>query len=130
MSLGGLITADVLNQEYQIVEILNANTYTITAKDTSGVTVTAVGQNHCASAEALLAALEPAGGATDAACVAGAAPPPSGCGGCEECVGFGPAIKQILASTPGELGAGVTNSRRLVILATLSLSKLSKTPSS
>jgi len=41
VSLGGLITADVLNQEYQIVEILTANTYTITAKDTSGATVTA-----------------------------------------------------------------------------------------
>jgi hypothetical protein len=41
VSLGGLITADVLNQEYQIVEIPTANTYTITAKDTSGATVTA-----------------------------------------------------------------------------------------
>ena len=41
VSLGGLITADVLNQEYQIVDILSANSYTITAKDTSGATVTA-----------------------------------------------------------------------------------------
>jgi len=41
VSLGGLITADVLNQEYQIVDIVSANSYTITAKDTSGVTVTA-----------------------------------------------------------------------------------------
>jgi len=41
VSLGGLITADVLNQEYQIVEVLTVNTYTITAKDTSGATVTA-----------------------------------------------------------------------------------------
>lgn len=41
VSLGGVITADVLNQEYQIVDIINANSYTITAKDTSGATVTA-----------------------------------------------------------------------------------------
>ena len=41
VSLGGVITADVLNQEYQIVDILSANSYTITAKDTSGATVTA-----------------------------------------------------------------------------------------
>jgi len=39
-SLGGNITAAVLNQEYQITSILTANTYTITAKNTSGVTVT------------------------------------------------------------------------------------------
>lgn len=41
VSLGGNITAAVLNQEYQIDAILTANTYTITAKDTSGATVTA-----------------------------------------------------------------------------------------
>ena len=40
VSLGGNITADVLNQEYQIVSV-TTNTYTITAKDTSGATVTA-----------------------------------------------------------------------------------------
>ncbi len=40
-SLGGLITAEVLNQEYQIDLVLTVNTYTITAKDTSGATVTA-----------------------------------------------------------------------------------------
>ena len=40
-SLGGLITADVLNQEYQIVLVTSANAYTITAKDTSGTEVTA-----------------------------------------------------------------------------------------
>jgi hypothetical protein len=40
-SLGGLITADVLNQEYQIATVPSANTYTFIAKDTSGVTVTA-----------------------------------------------------------------------------------------
>jgi len=40
-SLGGNITADVLNQEYQIASIVDANTYTITAKDTGGSTVTA-----------------------------------------------------------------------------------------
>ena len=40
-SLGGLITAEVLNQNYQIASVTNANTFTITAKDTSGDTVTA-----------------------------------------------------------------------------------------
>ena len=40
-SLGGNITANVLNQEYQIVSITDANSYVITAKDTSGTTVTA-----------------------------------------------------------------------------------------
>jgi hypothetical protein len=41
VSLGGLVTADVLNQEYQIDLVTGTNTYTITAKDTSGATVTA-----------------------------------------------------------------------------------------
>tara|TARA_R110000796_G_scaffold48269_1_gene115786 strand:- start:3884 stop:5758 length:1875 start_codon:yes stop_codon:yes gene_type:complete len=40
-SLGGNITAEVLNQEYQIANIVNSNSYTIVAKDTSGNTVTA-----------------------------------------------------------------------------------------
>jgi len=40
-SLGGNIIATVLNQEYQITNIVNANSYTIEAKDTSGATVTA-----------------------------------------------------------------------------------------
>jgi hypothetical protein len=40
-SLGGNITAAVLNQEYQILLVTGTNTYTITAKDTSGTTVTA-----------------------------------------------------------------------------------------
>jgi len=35
-SLGGNITATVLNQEYQIATIVNTNSYTIEAKDTSG----------------------------------------------------------------------------------------------
>ena len=41
VSLGGLITAAVLNQEYEIASVPNLNTYTITAKDTTGATVTA-----------------------------------------------------------------------------------------
>ena len=41
VTLGGNITADVLNQEYQVDRTLSANTYEITAKDTSGSTVTA-----------------------------------------------------------------------------------------
>ena len=40
-SLGGNVTAAVLNQEYQILLVTGANTYTITAKNTSGATVTA-----------------------------------------------------------------------------------------
>jgi len=35
-SLGGNITAPVLNQEYQIATIVNSNSYTIEAKDTNG----------------------------------------------------------------------------------------------
>ena len=40
VSLGGVVTAAVLNQEYQITSI-TTNTYTFTAKDTDGDTVTA-----------------------------------------------------------------------------------------
>ena len=40
-SLGGNVTADVLNQEYQIATIVNDNSYTVIAKDTSGAVVTA-----------------------------------------------------------------------------------------
>ena len=40
-SLGGLITATVLDQEYQIATVPSTNTYTFTAKDTDGDEVTA-----------------------------------------------------------------------------------------
>jgi len=40
-SLGGLVTAAVLNQEYEIATIPSTSTYTFTAKDTSGDEVTA-----------------------------------------------------------------------------------------
>ena len=40
-SLGGNITAAVLNQEYEIVSVPNDNSFTFTAKDTSGTEVTA-----------------------------------------------------------------------------------------
>jgi hypothetical protein len=40
-SLGGNITATVLNQEYQIATIIDVDSYTIEAKDTDGSTVTA-----------------------------------------------------------------------------------------
>jgi len=40
-SLGGNVTAAVLNQEYQIDTVLNDNSYTLVAKDTSGVVITA-----------------------------------------------------------------------------------------
>lgn len=41
VSLGGNITADVLNQEYQIAAIIDDDSYEIVAKDTSGSEVTA-----------------------------------------------------------------------------------------
>jgi|TARA_E500000318_G_scaffold111784_2_gene131735 hypothetical protein len=41
VSLGGNITAAVLNQEYEITSAPTSNTYTFEAKDTSGATVTA-----------------------------------------------------------------------------------------
>jgi hypothetical protein len=41
VSLGGNITATVLNQEYQIQSVPTSSTYTIIAKDTNGDTVTA-----------------------------------------------------------------------------------------
>jgi len=40
-SLGGNIVASVINQEYQINSVINANSYTVIAKDTSANTVTA-----------------------------------------------------------------------------------------
>ena len=45
-SLGGLITAAVLNQEYQILLVSDANTYTVTAKDTSGCVLVGVGREQ------------------------------------------------------------------------------------
>tara|TARA_R110001599_G_C12234760_1_gene658308 strand:- start:321 stop:2210 length:1890 start_codon:yes stop_codon:yes gene_type:complete len=44
-SLGGLVTAAVLNQEYQIASVPSVNTYNFTAKDTDGDTVTANGSD-------------------------------------------------------------------------------------
>ena len=41
VSLGGNITAAVLNQEYQIATVIDGNSYTVEAKDTSGNTVLA-----------------------------------------------------------------------------------------
>jgi len=41
VSLGGNVTAAVLNQEYQITSAPTSNTYTFEAKNTSGATVTA-----------------------------------------------------------------------------------------
>jgi len=40
-SLGGNIVASFINQEYQINSVINANSYTVIAKDTSANTVTA-----------------------------------------------------------------------------------------
>jgi len=45
VSLGGNITATVLNQEYQIAAIIDGNSYTVEAKDTSGNTVLADGSD-------------------------------------------------------------------------------------
>mgnify|MGYP003673745735 FL=1 len=44
-SLGGVITAGVLNQEYEVATITNANVYTVLAKDTSGNSVSANGSD-------------------------------------------------------------------------------------
>jgi|TARA_R100001530_G_scaffold130055_1_gene100736 hypothetical protein len=41
VSLGGLVTANVLNQEYQVSRVTGTNTYEILAKDTDGNEVTA-----------------------------------------------------------------------------------------
>ena len=41
VSLGGVITADVLNQEYEIVSTPSVNTFTFIAKDTNGTAVAA-----------------------------------------------------------------------------------------
>ena len=41
VTLGGNITASVLNQNYQVVSVPSIDTYTITAKNTAGSTVTA-----------------------------------------------------------------------------------------
>ena len=41
VSLGGNVTANVLNQAYTVDRVVTTNTYDITAKDTSGDTVTA-----------------------------------------------------------------------------------------
>ena len=41
VSLGGNITASILNQEYEIDTIVNTNSYTIEAKDSSGSEITA-----------------------------------------------------------------------------------------
>jgi hypothetical protein len=41
VTLGGNITANVLNQNYQVVSVPSVDTYTITAKNTAGSTVTA-----------------------------------------------------------------------------------------
>jgi|5_EtaG_2_1085323.scaffolds.fasta_scaffold12385_3 hypothetical protein len=44
-TLGGNITAAVLNQEYEIDSVSDTNTYVVIAKDTSGATVTANGSD-------------------------------------------------------------------------------------
>ena len=45
-TLNGNITAAVLNQEYQIASVTSANAYTISAKDTSGNSVSASGSDN------------------------------------------------------------------------------------
>jgi len=41
VTLGGLVTADVLNQEYQIISVPSSNTFTFTAKDSDNDAVVA-----------------------------------------------------------------------------------------
>ena len=45
VSLGGVITAAVLNHEYQVVSIVNGNSYTFLATDANGNSVTANGSD-------------------------------------------------------------------------------------
>lgn len=45
VSLGGVITAAVLNHEYQVVSIVNSNSYTFLATDANGNSVTANGSD-------------------------------------------------------------------------------------
>jgi hypothetical protein len=67
VSLGGNITADVLNQNYQIASILTANTYTITAKNPStGAAVTANASDSGNGGAAVVGAYEiPVGAAVE-----------------------------------------------------------------
>lgn len=59
VSLGGQITAAVLNQNYQIATILTTNTYTITAKNPStGAAVTADGSDSGDGGAAVVATYE------------------------------------------------------------------------
>ena len=58
VSLGGNITADVLNQNYQIASITSTTAYTITAKDTSGNTVTANSSDTNTAGGSVVAAYE------------------------------------------------------------------------
>ena len=64
-TLGGLITAEVLNQEYQILAVTGTNTFTITAKDTSGNTVTANASDSGSGGGSATAALQVSYGADD-----------------------------------------------------------------
>ncbi len=67
VSLGGNITAAVLNQNYQILNVINANSYTITAKDPStGDPVLANASDSGNGGAAVVGAYEiPTGSATD-----------------------------------------------------------------
>ena len=66
VSLGGNITANVLNQNYQIANIINANSYTIIAKNpTTGAAVTANASDSGDGGPAVVGAYEiPVGSAT------------------------------------------------------------------
>jgi hypothetical protein len=67
VSLGGNITAAVLNQNYQIASVINANSYTIVAKDPStGAVVTANASDSGNGGAATVGTYEiPTGSATD-----------------------------------------------------------------
>lgn len=62
---GGNITQDVLNQEYQVLAVTGTNTFTITAKDTSGSTVTANASDSGDGGGSSTAALQISYGADD-----------------------------------------------------------------
>ena len=70
-TLGGVITAAVLNQNYQILTTPNANTYTISARDTSGTSVSANGNDNGNGGGSIVGAYEIAVGANIAIPIVG-----------------------------------------------------------
>jgi hypothetical protein len=70
-SLGGNITATVLNQEYQVLSVTSANAFTITAKDTDGDEVTASASDSGNGGSSTVGAYQITTGLTDYVSAAG-----------------------------------------------------------